>query len=188
MMLRKVLVFSLLVCGAGVVTAQKAKKNKNFTPEINYWDPGSPMPDMRLVVLDIKDTTKKVNGLPGVDKIVTNKDVDNKANLILMMFNPSCSHCEEQTELLEKNIATFNKSKLVLMAAPTMITYLPDFLKSYNLDQYPSIIIGVDSGGFINKAFSYHMLPQINIYDADRKLIKSFTGGTSMDTLKHYIQ
>ena len=34
----------------------------------------------------------------------------------------------------------------------------------------------------------YQMLPQINIYDGDRKLLKIYTGDTPFDSLKKYIQ
>jgi len=121
--------------------------------------------------------------------IVTEKDFDNGANLFVMMFNPTCSHCTDQTQTFEKNIALFKKSKLVLMANPTMKPYLQDFVKTYHTDDYfPTINVGMDSTGFMNNVFLYQALPQINIYDGDRKLIRTFTGNVAIDSVKKYIQ
>jgi len=118
---------------------------------------------------------------------LTNADFDNGANLMVMMFNPTCSHCEDETELLEKNIFYFTKSKLILMANPMMWEYLPNFVKSFHIFDYPAITLGSDST-FISKVFLYSALPQINIYDKHRKLIKTFSGEVVMDSLKKYIE
>ena len=124
----------------------------------------------------------------GIQQFVTNKDLDNGANLLVMLFNPTCSHCEDETRLLEKNMDLFKNTKLVLMASPTAWDYMPNFFRTYNIATYPSIILGIDSGDFVSKVYLYSALPQINIYDAQRKLIKTFAGEVSIDSLKQYIQ
>jgi len=186
---------------------EEAKK----TLEIDYKVIGAPMPELRL--LRFRDTTQKEVPAPepapvaekkgrkgkrpvikksdaaGMDrKFLTSKDFDNGANLIIMMFNPTCSHCEDETELLEKNIFLFTKSKLILMANPMMQEYIPNFARSFNVTQYRTITLGVDSGDFITKTFIYGALPQINIYSRDRKLLRTFSGETSIDSLKNYIE
>ena len=105
-----------------------------------------------------------------------------------MMFNPTCSHCEDETALLEKNIFMFKNTNLVLMANPGMKQYMPDFVNRLHITEYPSIHVGIDSADFINKVYLYQTLPQINIYDRDRKLIKTFNGGVSVDSLKKYAE
>jgi protein-disulfide isomerase len=70
-----------------------------------------------------------------------------------MMFNPTCSHCEDETALLEKNIALFKKTKMVLMANPIMWDYLPAFAKTFHIEDFHNITLGVDSADFINKVF-----------------------------------
>ena len=121
--------------------------------------------------------------------VKTEKDFDNGANLFVMMFNPTCSHCTDETQKLEKDIALFQKSKILMMANPSMRPYLPDFVKNFHTDDYPNTIsVGMDSTGFMNDVFLYQALPQINIYNGDRKLIKTFTGEVVIDSLKQYIQ
>lgn len=120
--------------------------------------------------------------------LLTNEDVDNGANLFVMIFNPTCSHCEDETRLLEKNLSLFKKSKLLLMATPVMQPYLKDFANTMKLRDYPEITLGVDSSGFLNQVFLYQALPQITIYGADRKLLRIYSGEVSIDTLEQFIQ
>jgi len=125
----------------------------------------------------------------GVKKsILTNKDLDNGADLFVMMFNPTCSHCQDETRILEKNSALFKRSKIILLANPNMVPYMSDFIKYTDIDQYPFMYMGIDSASFISKVFLYQALPQINIYDENRKLIKTFTGEVAIDSLSKYIQ
>ncbi len=66
--------------------------------------------------------------------------------------------------------------------------YLNDFATMMNLDNYPSLYLGIDSTDFISSVFLYQSLPQINVYSSDRKLLKTYTGEVAIDTLKKYIQ
>ncbi|NDA64813.1 MAG: hypothetical protein EBX50_22730, partial [Chitinophagia bacterium] len=121
-------------------------------------------------------------------KIITDKNVPAKGNLFLMIFNPTCGHCEDQTDQFIKNISLFNKSNLVLVTNPVMRGYLPDFIKNHHIKDHPQIQVGVDSSGYISNTFLYGSLPQINIYNSDLKLIKMYQGEVVIDSLKQYIQ
>jgi thiol-disulfide isomerase/thioredoxin len=123
-----------------------------------------------------------------LNTIMTFKDFDNGANLFVMMFNPTCSHCEDMTVMFEKNMALFKKTKIVLLATMMMKDYLPDFVNMLHVQDYPFIKAGLDSSGFINNVFLYQTLPQINIYNAERRLLKTYAGEVPMDTLKKYIE
>lgn len=181
--------------------AQKGKTNeKKNDPQIDYKVLGTPMPVVRLAVYpdtgkhpEVKSGRKKhKRSSENIDSdsviILTNKDLDNGANLFIMLFNPTCSHCEDETAMLEKNIDKFKKSRLLLMATPVQYPYVGDFVSMLKVHNYPQITVGVDSSAFINEVFLYQALPQINIYDADRKLIRIFTGEVSIDSLEKYIQ
>ena len=207
-MLRKLLIYACLF-GTTAVSAQ-ANKNTEKQADIDYKLTGAPMPKLLLVTYHDTSSTKtneagketppanKRHGKKQQDattasvelaqEYVTNKDLDNNANLFVMMFNPTCSHCERVTETLTKNIALFKKSKIVLMANKVMKPYLPDFIKSFHIDNYPQIYTGTDSAGFVDKVFLYTALPQMNIYNGQRKLLKTYTGEVAIDSLKKYIE
>ena len=168
-------------------------------PKIDYTQIGAPMPNLLLVTLDtmekqVKKNTNWWNRLWHKDVTIektnqfTNKDFDNNANLFVMMFNPNCSHCIEETEVIKHNIGLFQKSKLVLVANSRMKEYLPDFVKQRETKKYPQMTVGLDNANFVNDAFLYRSLPQINIYNPERKLIKIYNGDVAIDSLKPYIQ
>jgi thiol-disulfide isomerase/thioredoxin len=158
------------------VTQAKKPVEANYfaSKDIDHKAPGAPLPEFIVRTID--------------GKLITNKDMQYNANLFLMIFNPTCGHCEEMTEMLEKNIALFSKTKLLLVATAPMQPYMKDFQDHHHIAQYPAIRVACDSTKLIDKLFSYKMLPQINIYDKDRKLIRSFYGDTPIDSLKDYIQ
>jgi hypothetical protein len=150
----------------------EAQKNKKAA---HYKEIGDPMPDIAVY------TSK--------GEKVTNETVKNKANLLVMIFNPQCSHCEDMTAILQKNIGLFNKSKLLMVANNNQTPFIKGFEHRFHIDQYPTITIGIDSDlHYIDKTFRYTMLPQINVYNKKRKLIKVFTGEIEIDSLKPYIQ
>lgn len=182
-MLRNLLIITCLLCAVTITFGQKKKgkkrKKKNKTEmvadsTINYKVIGAPMPPIRLVTQDGKE--------------YTSKKLKNNANLLVMLFNPTCEHCQEETFTFEKNIHLFKKSHIVLMAADNMMSYMDFFKNVTKFPQYPTLKVGVDSSGFITNTFMYQTLPQINIYDTDRKLIRIFNGDTPIDSLKKYIQ
>jgi thiol-disulfide isomerase/thioredoxin len=188
-------------------TAVKTTENQTETA-IDYKQIGAPMPPLGLITFH--DTTSRTELIDGVAppkpvekkkkkkkagaidlgemKYISSKELDNGYNLFVMMFNPSCSHCEDETQMLEKNMDLFKNTKVVLLANIVQKPYLPQFTKVFKIDNYPKMHIGVDSLGFINKVFLYQALPQINIYSGDRKLLKTFTGEVPIDSLKEYIQ
>ena len=200
----------LLILFLGVSTVLSAQKKDGVAPttvkpqqpvKIDYTMPGAPMPDMVLLSLDtISKTVKEKNH--GISKIwkkeitktvksntFTNQDFANDANLIVMMFNPTCGHCIEETEVLKRSVGLFKKTKVVLMANRQMEKYLPDFVKERKTKAfYPTFTVGLDSANFINSVFLYKTLPQINIYSPERKLLKIYNGDVAIDSLKPYIQ
>ena len=91
---------------------------------------GSPLPPVRLAIMHITDPRKPVKkSLFGHkkktphDKIITNSDLNFDGNMLLMLFSPTCGHCEDKTDMLEKNIALFNKSRLVMVAASRSLLF-----------------------------------------------------------------
>ena len=199
-----------------VIHSHEAKgqvtQNTGHTPSgradssINYEAMGAPMPEMRLLkYIDTSNyvSTEDRSGLkkkkhktkPAVKhtgkytrQFVTGSDFENKGNLLVMMFNPNCSHCEDMADMFVRNCILFKKSELILMANPLTWDYIPLFYRSLHISDCPALTLGADSSDFINKVFLYKALPQINIYNRQRKLIKTFTGEVIIDSLKPYIQ
>ncbi len=175
-----IIIFLLGIVVPGYAQKKSKKKKKGATEQttdtvkIDHKTIGSQIPDFRVY-------TRK-------EEILTNKDFKDKGNLFVMMFNPTCDHCQEQVFIFEKNIHLFDKSKVLLICGPELHSYLEFFNNVTKYSRYPSLNVGVDSSNFIQKVYMYEALPQINVYDKDRKLIKVFQGETPIDMLKSYIE
>ncbi|MCF8450413.1 MAG: hypothetical protein K9G49_11140 [Taibaiella sp.] len=197
------LILFLLPMVLAAQTQPKSTQN-NAPSSIDYKQTGAPMPPLffmafRDTAADVEGTVKKKKDRKQKQSTldtdvmalyypVSDKDLDNGANLFVMMFNPTCSHCEDVTDMMSKNIDLFKRTKVVLLANKLMLPYIPDFAQRHHTARYEPMYVGYDSSGFIENLFLYQTLPQINIYGADRKLLKSYCGEVSIDTLKKFIQ
>ncbi len=179
-MIRKLLIVTSLVSLTLAAYGQNKKKDKtlvttNAEAKVNYREIGAPLPPVRFYTQDGRN--------------VTNADLKNDANLLLMLFNPTCEHCEDQARILKENIFLFKKSKILLVAAPGMGPYLSYFTNNTKIDSYPTLQLALDSAQYIDKIFNYDQtLPQIHVYDKERKLLKTFYGSNPIDSLKMYIE
>lgn len=180
-MSRKLLAVILLISVAAAGYAQKNKrKHKQDDTTINavdsnvdYKSIGAPMPPIYFAM---NDGSK-----------IRNKDLGKKKNTLIMLFNPTCEHCQYQTNEFEKNLGMLKDVNFLLIAAPGMKEYLPTFESFTHVSKYPSLRMGLDSCGYIEHVFTYTALPQINIYDRDNKLMKVFTGEVALDSFKQYV-
>jgi hypothetical protein len=207
-MLSKLFLLLSVALMPGLLAAQqdpKITENKAH-PNLDYKQMGAPMPPLAFMAyIDTsaannaeqesgrkKNKKKKAVARDTTNfalyKYVTDKDLESRGNLIIMMFNPTCSHCEDVAFMMEKHISLFKKTKVVLLANKMMTPYIPDFAERHHIARYPAMQIGYDSSGFIDNVYLYQALPQLNIYDSDRKLLKTFTGELPIDTLKKFIQ
>ncbi len=209
-MLRVLFFISLSLVSSALLAQKPIKPKVHKTDTTDYQVLGAPMP--KLIITTLYDTAKEKHYNVVVDKkeshkqkklrqnefalnlklhekpIVTQDDLNNGANLFVMMFNPNCSHCEDMTEEIEKYNKLFVKSKLVMVAHKTNKILLPNFIRSFRINDYPFMFIGADSMNFNDNAYMFKALPQINIYDHNRKLIKYYAGDIPMDSLAAYIE
>ncbi len=152
---------------------KKVKEQNRHTTAVSYKETGAILPPLNFYRRD------------GV--YITNNDLKLHKPVIIMLFNPTCEHCEQQTRLFGEHLELFSETNLMLMAADKMGPYLGYFVSATHADNYPALQIGLDSSNYIQHTFRYEGLPQINIYNKERKLIKVFSGFTPADSLKQYI-
>jgi len=117
-----------------------------------------------------------------------NKDFKKDSYLLLMMFNPMCGHCEIATDSIEAHLDEFKKSRFLLFVYPNHEADMPVFNKTHKIDQYPNLLVGADSFKVTDRLFTYQGLPQINVYNKERKLIKIFNGDIYIDSIKAYLK
>lgn len=177
-MLRKLLIVSCLLAPVLITSAQKRTKQKGHSltteDKTDYKAMGAPLPAMKMFTID--------------GKHMTDKDLKNDANLLIMLFNPTCDHCQDQAVILKKNVELMNKSNILFLAAKGMGPYLSFFTSVTKLDSFSRFQIAIDSAGYIDKTYNYVALPQINIYNKERKLVKTFNGTNPIDSLRNYLE
>ena len=188
-MFRKLLVVALLALPVVGICQKSTKKKKGKTVVVTPKTPATPKAPA------VDENFYKAMGAPlptiravtQARKVITNKDLQSDGNTLLMLFNPTCEHCMDMTMVFEKNIFLFKKTKILLMATEAMMPYLDYFENTVKTKEFPSIQVAVDSAKVIDKLFNYVALPQINFYNAQHKLIKTFNGDVPLDSLKLYI-
>lgn len=162
--MKKILTASFLA--VLVVTAVFAQTKSS------YKSLGSALPPLRVVDREMKAHTEK--------------DIKPANHFFLVLFNPTCSHCMDMAKLFGTHDKEFSNNTVMFVAAQDMMEYFDHFYEGSGANKYKDITIGVDSSGIVNNLFKYGTLPQINIYDNDKKLVRIFSGETSLDSLLHY--
>ena len=145
------------------------------TAKTNYRVVGSLLPPFRVVTPQ--------------GKSITNAMVPAGKHFFLMIFNPTCEHCEDVTRNLELSHNRFAPGQLLLTATAGMMPYMELFGNTTKVFSYPNFNVGVDSSNLVDRIYTYGNLPQINVYSPAGKLVKTFNGGeTSIDSLSQYLK
>lgn len=167
-MLRKILALSAALLCLNTVTPAQQKEEAR----LSYKEIGSVLPPMRVIGRDSVEHTAE--------------DYKNKHNFFLFLFNPTCGHCIRMGLVMGENENAFKNNNVLFLAGPQMMSYLKSFYEQSKLGEHPVIKVGIDSAQTLDRLYSYKMLPQINIYDKNRILIKTFYGDTPLDSLQKY--
>ncbi len=122
------------------------------------------------------------------NEIFTTKNLSPEKNLVVMVYNPTCGHCQEEAILFRNNKDLFNTAEILLVADTAMKEYIDFFHNTTKVFDTPELKMMLDNCEYIKKTFRYQSLPQLNIYNKEKKLVKVFVGDTPLDSLKHYIQ
>jgi hypothetical protein len=105
----------------------------------------------------------------------TNESLPEKKASMLMIFNPRCEHCQQETEELIKHINEFKDIHIVMA---TMMPYdsMMAYREKYKLAQYPNIIVGQDIHYFLASFYRMETLPFHAFYNRKKNLISAIEG------------
>jgi thiol-disulfide isomerase/thioredoxin len=117
----------------------------------------------------------------------SSKDIKPKSSVVFFLFNPDCDHCKAQTASITRNINKLATTEIVMSSYQPLFK-LKEFAKQYNLSRFPNIHIGRDVKFFFGPFFQIRYSPFIAVYDKDRSLVKTFEGGTPIDSLINAIK
>jgi len=120
--------------------------------------------------------------LPDSTSFFTREDLPKKKQVLLMLFNPECSHCQHETEELVKDIDKF-KDIEILMVTSMQFDSMLSFRAKYQLDKYDNIVMAHDDNFFLITYFQIRNLPFLAFFNKKRELIDVFEGGLPMDLI-----
>jgi thiol-disulfide isomerase/thioredoxin len=107
-------------------------------------------------------------------------ELPKKLPVMLMIFNPTCEHCQHETEEIIKHISQF-KGKQIVMA--TMMPYdsMMAFRERYKLAQFNNIIVAQDPHFFLPPYYMINSLPFLAFYNKKKELISVFEGSMPIE-------
>jgi thioredoxin-related protein len=118
--------------------------------------------------------------LPDSISYFTKTDLSKKSPVMLMLFNPGCSHCQHETEEIIKNIDRF-KGKQIVMATMMPFDSMMTFREKYKLAQFNNIIVAQDTHFFLPPYFMVNSLPFLAFYNKKKELISVFEGSMPIE-------
>lgn len=144
--------------------------------EPDFKKKGAPIPPFKL------ELTK--NGTA-----FTNANLKPNKPVMLVIFSPECDHCEHTVDSLKANAGLFKNTQLLLVAEARNKEHMKKFIEKTGIGDLPVFqTIGVDRSNLIYYAYTQKILPQINFYDKNFKLVKRFDGQYPLDSVKMFIR
>ena len=104
--------------------------------------------------------------------------------IALMFFDPDCKHCKATTKLLTENMDSVKNIQFYLFSARHDMSMIREFYNKYHLANYDNIkIVGMDTEFFFFSYYKVKFVPDIALYDGDKKLLKLFEGSVKLSEL-----
>ena len=105
----------------------------------------------------------------------TKENLPAKKPVLLMLFSPECSHCQQEAEALRAHKEDIKNIQVV------MVTFHPlwqmnEFVNNYKLNDLDNVVVGKDIHLILPSFYAIHNLPFHALYDKKGKLIDVFEG------------
>jgi thioredoxin-related protein len=118
--------------------------------------------------------------LPDSSSYFTKDDFKKKSNVLVMLFNPDCDHCQHETEEIIKHIDQF-KNVQIVMATMMPFGLMKSFYQKYELSKYKNIVVGQDPNFFLPSYYRIGNLPYLAFYNKKGNLISVFEGSMPVE-------
>jgi thiol-disulfide isomerase/thioredoxin len=109
-------------------------------------------------------------------------DLKKNRAVLVILFSPTCEHCQYETEEIIRKIDDFKKVQIV-MATPMPFDQMKEFYAKYKLARFDNIKVGRDYLYFLPSFFMVHNLPYLAMYNKKGNLLKTFEGNMKIDDL-----
>lgn len=101
---------------------------------------------------------------------------------VIILFSPTCSHCQHQAEEITGHIGDF-KDVNFIFSTTYDIKDMKQYISDYGLDKFPNITVGYDKGYMMGSFYKIQSLPGVFVYDKKGNFITSFETNVKTKTL-----
>lgn len=127
------------------------------------------LPAMRLV-------------LPDSTTFFTKADVDKKKQVMVMLFNPQCSHCQMETEDILHDIDKFKDIQIIMVTSMGYDSMMV-FRERYHLADHKNIVVAYDPNFTMISFYLVNQIPTLALYNREKQFISIFPGGLKVDRI-----
>lgn len=100
---------------------------------------------------------------------------------LIVFFSPDCKHCQRQVKELTKGMDSISDIQLYMITPVHSMTELREFYAKYHLGDYENIkLVGRDYEFFFGGFYGTRVVPDMVLYDEQKKLIKLFEGNNTV--------
>ncbi len=122
------------------------------------------------------------------EKFITEKDLLPGKPVILALFNPNCDHCLKAVNTIREKIEQFYNVQIVFVTSILNFGELKNFVQIADIARFNNIHVCATQDTYISSTFMPNwILPQIMVYNKDRKLKKIFYEEVQTDSLLYYL-
>lgn len=118
-------------------------------------------------------------------RILKSEAIPSGKSIVLFLFDPSCSHCQNLTNNIARNESRLGNVQFYFVSDAN-----PDdidtFSRNHHLEHLPNIYVGRDFEFSFFRAFTPSSIPYVAVYNSEKKLSRIFNGETNIDSLIHY--
>ena len=138
---------------------------------------------------DIKDTLapyQKYPALPAFNvlemdsvTIFNTYNIPKGRPVALMFFSPDCGHCKRMTNEIIENMDSLKDVDFYMVTPMNSMAETRRFYAEHHLIEYSNIkLVGRDYEFFFGSYYSISVVPDLALYNEQKKLIKLFQGET----------
>ena len=148
----------------------------------------------KVAVVDTiqSENNKKRELIPDIDfitaqrKEMTTADLVKGQPVLMVLFNPSCGHCQKLLEQIRDNISLFKNINIVFLTGKPLKEVLPNYVVNVKVDKMKEIMVVSDKEDITIKIFEYFGIPQIMLYNKEHKLeFMYYKDATNKQMLSH---
>lgn len=131
---------------------------------------------------------QKTNAIPSFSMQLANKTWFSNRNIekdkptLIFYFNPSCGHCQSETEEILSKMKDLNNLQIVMVTSHPLDA-MANFSNYFKLNRFPSIKIGSDTARYVSWFYNVKFTPFSALYDKSGSLVKVYEDGIDMNEL-----